>query len=346
MSARNRPLVITTDRLLLDELQRLCDSAQTEPLVAPTFEEARRHWSRAPCVVLGHDAAPACADAEPPPHDRVAVLLPPSPSDQRPPWTAAMRLGASCVAPVTAARVLLARWFAPAPPPVPVIGVVGGGGGAGSSVLAAALALAAARAGRQTLLLDLDPLGGGLDLLIGWEARPGRRWPDLAGLERPSLEPSQLVNDGRLAVLATRPAAPASVPAKLLDKTLDAARDIYDVVVADLPRHPDAAATRTAERCTTAYLVARGTVQGSGAARAVLAAYGPHWDAPELIVRDADRVPVTEVADTLGLPLRETYESESELDDRVRRGTLDGLRPKGALLSMCTRLLAEGGVLT
>ena len=31
-----------------------------------------------------------------------------------------------------------------------------------------------------SLLLDLDPWGGGIDLLVGGEATPGLRWPDLA----------------------------------------------------------------------------------------------------------------------------------------------------------------------
>ena len=33
----------------------------------------------------------------------------------------------------------------------------------------------------STLLVDLDPLGGGLDLLLGAERLAGLRWPDLAG---------------------------------------------------------------------------------------------------------------------------------------------------------------------
>lgn len=61
-----------------------------------------------------------------------------------------------------------------------VLGVTGARGGVGASTLAAAVA---ARLARQTatVLVDLDPAGGGIDLLVGLEDVAGVRWPDLAG---------------------------------------------------------------------------------------------------------------------------------------------------------------------
>ena len=58
------------------------------------------------------------------------------------------------------------------------VAVVGGCGGAGASVLAAALAVTAVRHGGRALLVDCDPLGGGLDLVLGAEHVAGLRWPD------------------------------------------------------------------------------------------------------------------------------------------------------------------------
>ena len=66
-----------------------------------------------------------------------------------------------------------------------VVGVVGGAGGAGASTLACALAQwHAARA--PTLLVDTDPLGPGLDRLLGLEEVPGVRWDGLADDRRPT----------------------------------------------------------------------------------------------------------------------------------------------------------------
>ena len=60
-----------------------------------------------------------------------------------------------------------------------MVAVVGGRGGAGATTLACALAVTAARAGRRVLLVDGDPLGGGIDLVFGGEGDRGLRWPDL-----------------------------------------------------------------------------------------------------------------------------------------------------------------------
>lgn len=64
--------------------------------------------------------------------------------------------------------------------PALTVGVMGGRGGSGASTLACALAVSAARSGRRTMLIDADPLGGGIDVLLGGERAEGMRWPDFA----------------------------------------------------------------------------------------------------------------------------------------------------------------------
>jgi len=51
-------------------------------------------------------------------------------------------------------------------------------GGAGASLFATALARVAAEAG-DAILVDADPWGAGIDLVLGNEHDPGLRWPDL-----------------------------------------------------------------------------------------------------------------------------------------------------------------------
>lgn len=59
------------------------------------------------------------------------------------------------------------------------IAVVGASGGVGASTFAAALARTQCAAGGRALLVDAHPYSGGLDLLLGVEAEPGARWPEL-----------------------------------------------------------------------------------------------------------------------------------------------------------------------
>jgi secretion/DNA translocation related CpaE-like protein len=61
-----------------------------------------------------------------------------------------------------------------------IVGVMGAGAGAGASTFAVTLALGAAARSLRVLLVDGDPLAGGLELLLGMEDMPGIRWDDLA----------------------------------------------------------------------------------------------------------------------------------------------------------------------
>jgi hypothetical protein len=75
--------------------------------------------------------------------------------------------------------------------PWPVVGVVGGSGGVGASTFAAVLALGAARATRgPAVLIDLDPIGGGIDVLLGVQSIPGLRWSGVSGAGSPLLAES------------------------------------------------------------------------------------------------------------------------------------------------------------
>jgi len=70
-----------------------------------------------------------------------------------------------------------------------VLGVVGGSGGVGASTFAAVLAAVTGRA----MLVDLDVVGGGIDVLLGIEDVAGARWSGLrVGGGR--LDPALLAN--------------------------------------------------------------------------------------------------------------------------------------------------------
>src|SRR6185312_4996474 len=120
----------------------------------------------------------------------------------------------------------------------PVIGVLAGCGGAGASVFAAVLAGQAAQQDRHSFLIDCDPVGGGLDVLLGCEQLPGPRWGQVR-LAGAALDPAVLVDSlprwqqvSFLSPDSGRPPDPVPVAS-----VLQAARTVSTVVI-DLPRAP------------------------------------------------------------------------------------------------------------
>ena len=96
-------------------------------------------------------------------------------------WQAAVAVGAQQIVTLPAAAHELMAVLADAAEAVrdagtrgPVVAVLAGRGGGGASVFATAVAQAAT----ESLLIDGDPWGGGLDLVLGSETEPGLRWPE------------------------------------------------------------------------------------------------------------------------------------------------------------------------
>ena len=237
-----RPLVVATDETVLDEILRVAAVAGCELERAPDLDAARVSWARAPLVVLDEDTARLPPGL--PRRDGVLLVCKGAPDART--WEHAFRRGVERVICLPDEETELAGAFAdvveiPAEQAGLVLGVVGGRGGAGASVLAASLALAADREPGGALLVDCDPLGGGLDLLLGLEKTPGPRWPEvkLAGrVSAPALAaalPQRRHRGGSLPVLACGregqgPAAPA------LSAVVAAGRRAGRTVVCDLPR--------------------------------------------------------------------------------------------------------------
>jgi hypothetical protein len=117
--------------------------------------------------------------------------------------------------------------------------VVGAVGGVGASTLAALLARRWAADGEHVTLVDLDPVGGGIEVLLGIEAVEGVRWADLGGV-RGTLDGADL--DGLLptwrgveVLSGDRQAGP--VEGEALRAVWSALSGAGRLVVADLPGH-------------------------------------------------------------------------------------------------------------
>ena len=59
LSPISRPLVVTSEPALLEELLRLCEAAGSPPLVAADAEALQRAWPGASVVLLGAELAEA-----------------------------------------------------------------------------------------------------------------------------------------------------------------------------------------------------------------------------------------------------------------------------------------------
>lgn len=342
-----RPLVVTDDPDLLDDLLRLAAAAGVEVEVASHPEAARARWAVAAMVVVGADLAPALAAAVP--VRRAGVVVAATTEDRRL-WEDAVRLGAEQVVLLPdGERWLVDRWADLQEGPGrdgAVVGVVGGRGGAGASYLAGALALAASRAGRRTLLLDADPLGGGLDLLLGGEDSAGLRWPDLvatrgrvgaAALEHalPRLHELTVLSWDRGDVLTAPPEAMAAL--------LDAGRRGFDLTVVDLPRRLDAASAAAASMASPVLLVVPAEVRAIAAATRVLRGLQEVAGDVRLVVRRArgGRLDAAAVGATLGLAVAAEFEEEREVAEAVDWGDPPGLRRRGSLARACEALLTD-----
>src|SRR4051812_49904340 len=233
-----RPLVVSSDEELLDDLLRLLAAAGTEPELATGGPSLRRAHRAAPLVLVGADAlAGGVLRALPRRPGVVVVSGREFPADQ---WAAAVEVGAERVAQLPEDEAwLLSRAAAAVRGQVErgrLVAVGGGCGGAGASWVAAAVALAA---GPGTVLVDADPWGAGLDLLLGAEHADGLRWPELAGL-RGRVAGDALVSAlpeiADVHVVAASRETPLAVPEEALTAVVDAARAIGRPVIVDLPR--------------------------------------------------------------------------------------------------------------
>jgi secretion/DNA translocation related CpaE-like protein len=347
-AAPRRPLVVTSCPAMLDDLLRLAATAGTEVEVAPDGGQARRSWTSAPLVVVGLDEAERCARLRLPRREGVVLLG--SDLDDAGIWQLAVEVGAEHVVFLPDAEQWLVERFTDAAEErgreAALVAVVGGRGGAGATTLACALSVTAARAGHRTLLVDGDPLGGGIDLLFGAEEQAGLRWPDLAGT-RGRLAATALADAlprmSEVSVLSWDRAGSSVLPLDAVHAVLSAGRRAHDLVVVDLPRALDDGARAVLATATTALVVVPAEVRAAAAAARVVATAGALCHDLRLVARGPSLSGLTgdELAGALGLPLLGDLRPEPGLELALERGQPPGRRRRGPLAELCERLLGE-----
>lgn len=342
-----RPLLVTADAGLLEQLLRLCAAADVEAQVAHDEVAARQEWSRAPLVVVGDDLAAGLVRTRAARRDGVVLVgLDPGDSDV---WERGVALGVDGVAFLPDAQSwLVGRLADVADGQVSsgvVVAVIGGRGGAGASTLSAALSLVAAASGVPTMLVDADPLGGGIDMLLGREDDAGLRWTDLASADgRLRAESLRLAlpRAGCLTMLSCGRGESLQLPVEAARAVLEAARRSHDLVVVDLPRWVDPVAENVLASATLTLLVVPAEVRATAAARRVAGGVGLLAGDLQVVVRGPSPGKLTGelVADTLGLPLAGWMRSERGLARQLEHGRPPAADPRGPLATLSRAVLA------
>ncbi len=293
-------------------------------------------WRGASAVFLGADVAQAVADLGLP--RRPGVYLAGGDAAELGRWS--MPLGAEVI-PLPEGRAWLSSVLARGSDgQAPVVTVVGGSGGVGASTLAALLACRAARRGRAVVLVDLDPYGGGLDLLMGAEQATGWRWPRLAGAAGYLGDLSgQLPQVEGVSVLSMARGFTPDVTREPLAAVVASLQRSFELVLID-PGRAALVNVRESLRLATSVLLLVGTTLRSVAAARQLADALELSDA-RLVVRDqpGGSVPAAAVAESIALPKGLRLPEDAALRAAAENGDPPGYRARAGCLRAADRIL-------
>lgn len=323
------PLVVAGDGTVLDEILRVAAAAGCEVERASDLTAARGRWARAPLVVLDEEAAGV-------PHrlvrrNKVLLVCKGAPTPAT--WERAFTTGSEKVLSLPDEEGELIGAFAdvvegPARDDGAVVGVIGGRGGAGASVLAAAVAYRAERSGGGGLLVDCDPLGGGVDVLLGAEREPGPRWPELDLGGRISMTalsealPRRKYTAGALSFVSYGRAGHGPAP-EAIEAVLCAGRRSGRTVVCDLPRYFGPETAAAVALADLIVVVVPAELRACAAAKQVLARLDEaHAARIGVCVRGPSPAGLApdEIAAAVGAPLVASMGRERSLSMALERG--------------------------
>lgn len=234
-------VAVTDQQLVADDVQRLAAAVGVDAMVVPDALSAVAWWNRAQMVLLDEQAVQQLLALSLPRRSRTVVVTRGHADPAL--WRSAMEAGATTVVELPSGdswlveAIAAAVWSSRAT--APVVTIVGARGGAGASVLSVALARTVVDEGLAGYLVDLDPSGCGLNVVLGVDGSPGVGWSDLQ--HTTGRIPPQSLREGLPAVagvrLLTWSEPPWTLPPPgVASSVLDAAARDADLVVVDLSR--------------------------------------------------------------------------------------------------------------
>lgn len=347
----NRPLAFVADEALFDDLLKLAVAASCDLERVPDAVAARHRWSTAPLILLDQKAVVECVAEALPSRDAIVVVT----TDPEPPelWKQAMEIGAERVITLPGAEPWLINILAdamegPASNAGKVLAVLGARGGAGASVFTVAVGLTALKSGENTLVVDCDRIGGGLDVVLGAETEEGYRWPDLqlsagriAATALHNALPNRRKGEARLSLLSGARKGEAPAP-DAVAAVIEAGRRAGEVVVCDVPRQLEPASWSVIDRADLTIIVTPAELRATITAKQLADELSKRGANPHLVVRGPSPggLRPDEIAATTGVPLLTTMRPEPNLAKSLERGEFHP-RTRGPLTQAAKTTLAE-----
>jgi secretion/DNA translocation related CpaE-like protein len=344
-------VAFVADETLLDDLLKLAAAAGCELERVPDAAAARQRWSSAPLILLDPAGVRECERESLPARDAVVVVTTdPEPSAL---WKQAMEIGAERVITLPGAEPWLVDALAdavegPASNAGKVLAVLGARGGAGASVFTVAVGLTALKAGDNALIIDCDPCGGGLDLVMGAETEAGMRWPDIqlsAGRIAVSALhkslPTRRRGDARLTLLSGARKGEGPAP-DAVAAVIEAGRRAGEVVICDVPRQLAPTAWSVIDRADLTVIVTPAELRAAMTAGQLATELKARGANPQLVVRGPSPgdLRADEIAGAAGIPLLAIMAPEPKLAESLELGNFRP-KPRGPLAAAARAALAE-----
>ena len=322
---------MTDDADLVEQVQRMAAAAAVDIDVVADLDGARRVWASAPLIIVGTDLAGSLTDGRTSRRSGVVLVgIASAGEDERTGeiWRDAVSLGAEHVVQMPDGGAwLIQRLSESADGPSRggfVTAITCATGGCGVSTLTASLALTAQALSGRVMLIDGDPDGGGLDLVLGAEDSSGIRWADLASAEgrlsAATLDYALPHLDG-LALLSHGRAGAVRVSDEAFEAVLAAGVRGYEQIFIDVPRSAWASVPAMLERADRVILLVPGRVRGIAAAAAAMPWLTGISKDVTVVVRAAARgVAPREIERALGLSRLRVLPEQLQLAARADRG--------------------------
>ncbi|MDR1513026.1 MAG: hypothetical protein LBS56_06030 [Propionibacteriaceae bacterium] len=328
MNSETVPAVLLSGDYELIQLVHAAAATGGAPVdLAATPADIRSRWRDARAVLIGADQAEVVARLKLPPRDDVFLLGQQAQLPDLVGWS--MPLRAAVVTLPAGSRHLGEVLAAPGQADhAQVVAIAGGLGGIGTTTFAAGLALAARRRG-PAALVEIDPAGGGIDLVLGAESTAGWRWDTLRAASGQVADlTGRLPTVDGVAIVAASRSDRRTPPAEAVGSVVDGLARQGGVVVVDLG-HASGPAVEEAVRSAARVVVLTGqSVRGVAATAARLTELAGRRS--DLVVRRerAGAIAPAAVAEALGMTLLGTVPNEPALAVLADRGLPPG--PVGA----------------